>query len=70
MNKSVSFCAVLITLLTLSACGGPFADYSNRDLRKEFRSCNYERLSPAGAQRCNNIKKECEKRFKDNGFRC
>ncbi len=61
-----------ITLLCnlLTACGGAFSDYSDAELRKAFRECDYNKLSPAGAQRCNNIKKECSIRRKDSGFRC
>lgn len=54
----------------LSACNGPFSDYSNRELKQEFSKCDYKTLNAVGAQRCNNIKAECDKRKEDSGFRC
>ena len=54
----------------LTACNGPYSDHTNFDLKKEFNKCDYNRLNAAGAQRCNNIKKECDVRKEKNGFRC
>ncbi len=70
MNKHLHTSGILIFTLFLTACNGPFSDYNNLDLKKEFSKCDYSRLSPAGAQRCNNIKKECELRKEESGFRC
>ena len=66
------FKASIITLLvtTLSACDGPFGDYSNYDLGQAYGKCDFNKLTAAGAQRCNNIKKECDKRKDESGFRC
>jgi hypothetical protein len=62
--------ASLTGALLLSSCSGPFAQYSDTDLRGEFRKCDFDRLNAAGAQRCLNIQKECEKRKQERGFRC
>lgn len=59
-----------LLILSLSACSGPFADYSNFDLSTEYRKCDFDKLTAAGAQRCNNIKQECDKRKAETGFRC
>lgn len=61
---------ILLCSFLLSACDGPFADYSNAGLRQEFSQCDYDTLNAVGAQRCNNIKAECDKRKKASGFRC
>ncbi len=70
MKYILKFGLYVLSVFTLSACSGPFADYSDNDLREEFRKCDFDRLSPAGAQRCLNIQKECEARKKDRGLRC
>lgn len=54
----------------LCACNGPFNDYSNYDLSQAYDKCDFSKLTAAGAQRCNNIKKECDKRKDESGFRC
>ena len=54
----------------LSACNGPFNDYGNYDLSQAYNKCDFNKLTAAGAQRCNNIKKECEKRKEESGFKC
>lgn len=59
-----------ILSILLSACDGPFSDYGNYDLKEMYRKCDFNKLNAAGAQRCNNIKKECDKRKKESGFRC
>ena len=70
MKHSACILQILTISVILTACNGPFSDYSNFDLKKEYSKCNYNTLSPAGAQRCNNIKKECEIRKEESGFRC
>lgn len=62
----------IATLLTfpLSACDGPFSSHSNYDLSDAYNKCDFNKLTAAGAQRCINIKKECDKRKSENGFRC
>ena len=57
-------------IVILSACNGPFSDYSNYDLSQAYDKCDFNKLTAAGAQRCNNIKKECDKRKDESGFRC
>tara|TARA_R110002072_G_scaffold184083_1_gene340384 strand:+ start:22253 stop:22465 length:213 start_codon:yes stop_codon:yes gene_type:complete len=54
----------------LSACSGPFSDYNNYDLSQAYAKCDFSKLTAAGAQRCTNIKKECDKRKDESGFRC
>lgn len=66
--KQVFIC--LFLSFGLSACDGPFAKYSDHELRVEFDKCDFDRLTAAGAQRCHNIVKECEKRKAATGFRC
>lgn len=66
--KNISL--ALIVTLNLAACSGPFSDYSNYELREAFDKCDFNKLNAAGAQRCNNIIEECEKRKEDTGFRC
>ncbi|MBK8973791.1 MAG: hypothetical protein IPM37_21440 [Hahellaceae bacterium] len=63
---------LLFTFVTLCACdsGGSFGDYSNYELSKEHQACQTPNLSPAGAQRCNNIERECKKRKKESAYRC
>lgn len=56
--------------LALTACEGPFHDYSNYDLQQENAKCQRGGHSGAGAQRCANVEKECEKRKAEKGFRC
>jgi len=70
MKEAIRVSMMLSFAMVLTACNGPFSDYSASDLRKEYRECDYSRLTAAGAQRCNNLKKECDKRRKDTGFRC
>lgn len=65
--KAVSIIALTVSL---SACNGPFSDYSNYDLSSAYDKCDFSKLTAAGAQRCNNIKKECDKRKEESGFRC
>mgnify|MGYP003631161809 CR=1 FL=1 len=60
----------MLVVLSLSACSGPFSDYSNYDLKDIYEKCDFNKLTAAGAQRCNNIQKECDKRKKESGFRC
>lgn len=62
-------CSLLLSI-SLSACSGPFSEYSDHELRQEFNKCDFDRLTAAGAQRCHNIIKECEKRKAATGFRC
>ena len=69
-NKFLQACLCLLLSLGLSACDGPFAKYTDQELRQEFNKCDFERLNAAGAQRCHNIIKECEKRKEARGFRC
>ena len=59
-----------LSTLSLSACNGPFSDLSNYDLKEIYAKCDSKNLNPAGAQRCNNIQDECDKRKKESGFRC
>ena len=54
----------------LSACNGAYSKYSDYDLKEMYRKCDYNKLTAAGAQRCNNIKKECNKRKEEKGLRC
>ena len=61
---------LIIFTLLLTGCGGPFSDYSNHDLREVYGKCDFNKLTGAGAQRCNNLKKECDKRKSETGFRC
>jgi len=70
MNHQIRILGALIITSLLNACSGPFSDYSNNDLKREFSKCDYNKLSPAGAQRCNNIKKECDLRKAESGLRC
>ena len=70
MKQTVRILQILTISSILTACSGPFSDYTNFDLKKEYNKCDYSRLSAAGAQRCNNIKKECEVRKEKSGFRC
>ncbi|KZY31816.1 MULTISPECIES: hypothetical protein [unclassified Oleiphilus] len=70
MTKYLTGICFIIFSTLLSSCGGAFSGYSDAELRKAYRDCDYNKLSPAGAQRCNNIKKECDSRRKDKGFRC
>ncbi|MFT7185688.1 MAG: hypothetical protein ACI84K_001071 [Pseudohongiellaceae bacterium] len=70
MKKTVQILQILTISSILIACNGPFGDYTNFDLKKEYNKCDYNRLSPAGAQRCNNLKKECGIRKEKSGFRC
>lgn len=70
MKKTSRVLHVLAILSAVTACSGPFSDLSNFDLKKEYNQCDYNKLTAAGAQRCNNIKKECDVRKKANGFRC
>jgi hypothetical protein len=70
MKHTVRLLQIFTISSLLAACSGPFSDYSNFDLKKEYNKCDYNRLTPAGAQRCNNIKKECEIRKEETGFRC
>ncbi|WP_369602813.1 hypothetical protein AAIA72_07660 [Hahella sp. SMD15-11] len=62
---------VLTTAMMVSGCDSrPFENYSNYELSQEYQSCQRGGLSPAGAQRCNNIIKECEIRKEEKNFRC
>lgn len=61
---------VIFFTAMLSACNGPFNDYGNYDLSQAYNKCDFNKLTAAGAQRCNNIKKECEKRKEESGFKC
>jgi len=70
MKQTVRILQILTISSILTACSGPFSDYTNFDLKKEYNKCDYSRLSAAGAQRCNNIKKECKARKEKSGFRC
>jgi hypothetical protein len=70
MKQNAQILQILAISLLLTACNGPFSDYTNFDLKKEYTKCDYNRLTAAGAQRCNNIKKECEVRKEESGFRC
>jgi len=70
MHRATSAFVTCLSLVVLNGCGGHFSSYSDQDLRKEFRKCDYGKLSPGGAQRCLNIEKECKIRLKEKGFRC
>ena len=61
---------ILVTTTLLSACDGPYSKYNNFDLKSEYSKCDYNKFTAAGAQRCNNIKKECDLRKKESNFRC
>jgi len=69
-NKLKQVLFIVLMCINLSACNGPFSSYSDYDLRQEFNKCDFDRLTAAGAQRCHNIIKECEKRKSATGFRC
>ena len=71
-KRNIAMQSLLALLCTsvLSACSGPFSDYSDYELKRAYGECDYDNLSPAGAQRCLNIEKECEKRKKESGLRC
>ncbi|RMF19129.1 MAG: hypothetical protein D6758_02685 [Gammaproteobacteria bacterium] len=63
--------ALLLATGLLSGCDSrSFEGYSNYELSREYADCKRGGLSPAGAQRCNNIEKECEIRKQEKGFRC
>jgi hypothetical protein len=66
--KKILTCVLLS--FCLSGCDGPFSKYSDQELRQEFDKCDFDKLNAAGAQRCQNIIKECEKRKTKTGFRC
>jgi hypothetical protein len=68
--KPLFISGLLTSVFLLSACNGPYSGDSNFDLKTKYRGCDFSKLSAAGAQRCNNIKKECDKRKADTGFRC
>jgi len=70
MKQNARILQILTIASLLTACSGPFSDYTNFDLKKEYNKCDYNRLTAAGAQRCNNIKKECDIRKEKSGFRC
>lgn len=70
INYFVKSTIVMLFSISLSACSGPFSDYSNYDLSNAYNKCDFNKLTAAGAQRCNNIKKECDKRKSELGFRC
>jgi hypothetical protein len=70
MKESLRIFQILTFSSILLACNGPYSDYSNFDLKKEYNNCDYNKLTAAGAQRCNNIKKECDVRKEKSGFRC
>ncbi|MFT6030141.1 MAG: hypothetical protein ACI8O8_001884 [Oleiphilaceae bacterium] len=61
---------ITLTACLLNACSGPFSDYSNYDLKEMYSKCDFNKLTAAGAQRCSNIKKECDERKGESGFRC
>lgn len=67
-NKRPLF--TLLFCLLLSGCNGPFSDYDKYELSQEFNKCDFSKLTAAGAQRCLNIQKECDKRKEESGFRC
>ncbi|WP_148212519.1 hypothetical protein [Hahella chejuensis] len=64
--------ALSIFPLLLTGCDGgtPFTELSNYELSMEYRACQKEGLSPGGAQRCNNIERECDIRREEKNFRC
>lgn len=70
MKQNTRILQILTIASLLTACSGPFSDYTNFDLKKEYSKCDYNSLTAAGAQRCNNIKKECEVRKEEIDFRC
>jgi len=69
-NKLSSISLMISLVILLNGCGGAYSKYSDADLKEMFRKCDYSKLTAAGAQRCNNIKKECKKRKEDKGLRC
>lgn len=70
LHRTLTSTALYLSLIYLSGCGGHFSNHSDQELRKEFRKCDFSKLSPGGAQRCLNIEKECKVRLKEKGFRC
>lgn len=70
IKTTVQFFYILAILFSLSGCDGPYAKYSDYDLKEMYGKCDFNKLTAAGAQRCNNIKKECDKRKEDKGLRC
>lgn len=71
-RTAIRLFSVLITALFLSACDGrnSFSNYSNYDLSQEYQKCQRGGLSPAGAQRCNNVEAECKRRKEESNYRC
>jgi len=70
LKKLTTTTITLILTTALAGCNGAYHDYSDADLKDMYRKCDYSKLTAAGAQRCNNIKKECLKRKEDKGLRC
>jgi len=61
---------ILIIGFLFTACDGAYSEYSDYDLKEMYGKCDYNKLTAAGAQRCNNIKKECDTRQKEKRLRC
>lgn len=64
--------SILCICLTASGCFEEkgFRTYSNYDLKQAWAECRSGNLSGAGEQRCANIRRECERRKAESGFRC
>jgi len=70
LKKITTTSITLLLAATLCGCNGAYSEFSDADLKDMYRKCDYSKLTAAGAQRCNNIKKECAKRKEDKGLRC
>ena len=56
----------------LAGCdsGSSFTSYSNYELSEAWQECKSGGQNVAGAQRCNNIERECQRRKEEKNFRC
>ena len=61
----------LLTLLLIAACDGGLKGMSNQELAAKQDECvRVNPTSPGKATACENIRKECERRRKNNNFAC
>lgn len=66
--KSFKFIGPACIIMLAGCSEGPYAGYSDSDLQDEYHKCeNAGSLSPGGAIRCDNVRRECKSRAKDKG---
>ncbi|MDX1692952.1 MAG: hypothetical protein R3208_04255 [Ketobacteraceae bacterium] len=69
LNPLKSLIFIGVTWAMLGACSeSPYAGYSDMELQEAHHKCeNADSLSPGGAIRCDNVRRECQSRAKEKG---